>query len=108
MTIDQLKLELHRLTAGEKAQVLELLAADVADSWPGIDRTPGVSGGSACISRTRIPVWSLEGYRRLGWSEVQILENFPTLRAVDLANAWAYVSAYSAEIDTELRENEAA
>lgn len=108
MTIDQIQSALHTLTPGEKARVLELLSADIADIWPGIDRTTGVVGGSACISRTRIPVWTLEGYRRLGWSETQILENFPTLRAADLANAWDYVAAHADEIDRELRENEAA
>jgi uncharacterized protein (DUF433 family) len=108
MTIDQIQIEIQRLTPGEKARVLELLAADLADRWPGIDRTSGVSGGSACISRTRIPVWTLEGYRRLGWSEAQILDNFPTVRAVDLANAWAYAAAHMEEIEMELRQNEAA
>jgi uncharacterized protein (DUF433 family) len=35
----------------------------------GIERTPGVCGGDACIAGTRIPVWVLEGFRRLGWTE---------------------------------------
>ncbi len=57
---------------------------------------------------TRIPVWTLEGYRRLGWSEAEILENFPTLRASDLAQAWAYVSAHRSEIDQAILANEEA
>ena len=108
MTIEQIHAELHALTPGERIRVLQLLAAELSQHWPGIDKTPGVSGGAACVSRSRIPVWTLEGYRRLGWRESRILDNFPTLRAADLANAWAYVAAHQDEIDEELRENEAA
>ena len=78
------------------------------DTWTAIDKTSGVSGGDAVIVRTRIPVWALEGYRRLGWSETEILENFPTLRASDLAQAWAYVAANRAEIEQALHVNEEA
>ena len=76
------------------------------DTWTAIDKNPGVSGGDAVIVCTRIPVWALEGYRRLGWSETEILENFPTLRASDLVQAWAYVVAHRAEIEQALRANE--
>jgi uncharacterized protein (DUF433 family) len=38
----------------------------------------------------------------------QILENFPTLRQADLAQAWAYAAAYPAEIERALREQEMA
>lgn len=65
-------------------------------------------GGDACIVRTRIPVWVLENYRRLGWSEARILENYPTLRAADLVNAWAYADSHKDEIERTIRENEEA
>jgi uncharacterized protein (DUF433 family) len=64
-----------------------------------------VAGGAACVVRTRIPVWVLEGNRRLGWSEARLLENYPTLRAADLVNAWAYAEAYLDEIGQAIREN---
>jgi uncharacterized protein (DUF433 family) len=48
-----------------------------------IEKTPGIVGGSACITRTRIPVWTLESYRRLGATTQQIVEAFPTLRPLD-------------------------
>jgi len=73
---------------------------------PGVDSTPGVCGGEACIVRTRIPVWVLEQSRRLGASEDELLRAYPTLRAEDLANAWAYVRSHRAEIDGEIQENE--
>lgn len=57
--------------------------------------------------RTRIPVWVLEQVRRLGTSEAELLRAYPSLRAEDLANAWAYVRGHREEIEREIAENEA-
>lgn len=73
-----------------------------------IEKTRGVAGGSACIVRTRIPVWALENYRRLGWSERQLLKSFPTLRLHDLHAAWRYANRHKSEIDREIEDNEVA
>ncbi|HLE28108.1 MAG TPA: DUF433 domain-containing protein [Anaerolineales bacterium] len=105
MTLRELEAQLANLSRAEKAEVVQRFALEIANTWPGIERTPGVAGGAACIVRTRIPVWTLENYRRLGWSEARILENFPTLRAADLVNAWAYVAAHKDEIDQTIAEN---
>ncbi len=72
----------------------------------GIESAPGVCGGDPCIAGTRIPVWMLEQYRRLGMPESEILANYPTLRVVDLVNAWAYVDAHPDEIERQILENE--
>ena len=74
----------------------------------GIERTPGVCGGDACIAGTRIPVWVLEGFRRLGWADAKILASYPTLRDSDRATAWAFVEAHRAEVDEAIRVNETA
>ena len=108
MALKELEPQLLALTAAEKAQALRLLSLDLTHTWPGIEKTPGVAGGAACIVRTRIPVWVLEGYRRLGWSEARILDNYPTLRAADLVNAWAYAEAHLDEIEQAIRQNEEA
>jgi uncharacterized protein (DUF433 family) len=108
MTPRELLAELAALSKAEKAEVVEGLAQQIGDTWPGIEKTPGVAGGSACIVRTRIPVWVLEGYRRLGWAEGKILDSYPTLRAADLVHAWAYVDVHRQEIDEEIKQNEAA
>ena len=92
----------------EKAQVLQWVVRDLGDAFPGIDSIPGVCGGEACVVRTRIPVWVLEQARRLGISEADILRSYPTLRAEDLANAWAYVRVHRDEIDQHIRDNEVA
>src|SRR5436309_8608219 len=99
---------LSKMTRGEKAQVLWWVAQDLGDAFPGIDSQPGVSGGEPCIVRTRIPVWVLVQARRLGTTEADILRSYPTLRAEDLTNAWAYVRAHRQEIDKQIEENEAA
>lgn len=75
---------------------------------PGIFKTPGVCGGSACVGRTRIPVWGLEAYRRLGATDAWFLENYPTLTAEQLAQAAAYARANPAEMDEEIRANDEA
>jgi uncharacterized protein (DUF433 family) len=74
----------------------------------GIESTPGVCGGDSRIAGTRIPIWTLEQYRRLGMTEAQILASYPSLRAADLVNAWAYVAAHPGEVDRQIRENEEA
>jgi len=106
--LDELEKHLESLTRGEKAQLLQWVARDIGDSFPGIESTPGVCGGEPCIVRTRIPVWVLEQARRQGIPEAEILRSYPTLRAEDLVNAWAYVRAHREEIERQIHENEEA
>jgi uncharacterized protein (DUF433 family) len=108
MSIQNIEPQLSRLSRAEKAELLQRLAQEVGNTWAGIEKTAGSSGGDACIVRTRIPVWTLENYRRLGWKEVTLLENFPSLRAADLVNAWAYADAHVEEIDKAIQANEEA
>jgi uncharacterized protein (DUF433 family) len=99
---------LSQLTRAEKAQVLQWIIRDLADAFPGIDTTPDVLGGEARIVRTRIPVWLLVQARRLGATEADLLRSYPTLRAEDLTNAWAYARIHHDEIDQQILENETA
>jgi len=79
---------------------------NLGDDFPGIDSSPGVFGGDPCIVRTRIPVWLLVSFRRLGSSDRELLESYPTLRAEDLSNAWAYARIHAAEIDNQIESNQ--
>lgn len=99
---------LPTMTSGEKAQVLQWLARDLGGAAPGIESNAGVIGGDPCIVRTRIPVWLLVQARQLGSSEAEILQNFPTLTAEDLTNAWAYYRNNRSQIDQQILENEMA
>ncbi len=105
--LEEIRESLAALAPAEKAILLQSVASEMTDVFPGIESTPGVSGGDPCIVRTRIPVWVLEQSRRLGMSEIDLLRNYPTLRAQDLANAWSYVLAHRDEIDRQVREHEA-
>src|ERR1041384_12105 len=89
---------LARMTRAEKAQVLQWVVRDLGDAFPGIESRPGVCGGVPVIVRTRIPVWLLEQARHEGASEADLLRSYPSLRAEDLANAWAYVRSHREEI----------
>jgi uncharacterized protein (DUF433 family) len=99
---------LPELTRAEMAQVLQWVVRDLGDAFPGIESRPGVCGGEPCLVRTRIPVWVLERARRLGASDETLLRCYPTLRAEDLANAWAYVRSHREEIDRQTLDNEEA
>ncbi|MBA4379478.1 MAG: hypothetical protein C0393_02120 [Anaerolinea sp.] len=96
------------MSRAEKAQLLQWVARDLGDAFPSIETNPQVCGGEPCIVRTRIPVWVLVQARRLGTSEADLLRAYPTLRAEDLANAWAYARSHRKEIDAQIRANEAA
>jgi uncharacterized protein (DUF433 family) len=96
------------LSPAERAALLQSVVRDLGDATPGIETDPRVCGGEPCIVRTRIPVWVLEQSRRLGVSEAELLRSYPTLRAADLVNAWAFVRSHRDEIDRQIRENEEA
>jgi uncharacterized protein (DUF433 family) len=100
--------QLPTFSPGEKAQILKWVVQELGDAFPGIDSRSDVCGGEPCIVRTRIPVWLLEQARRLGTSEQALLAAYPSLRAEDLVNAWAYARSHGLEIEAQIRENEAA
>lgn len=108
VTLHDLEDVIANLSRAEKAQILQWVARDLGDAFPGIESTPNVSGGEARIVRTRIPVWVLVQMRNLGASEADILRSYPTLRAEDLANAWAYARSHRDEIAQNILENETA
>jgi uncharacterized protein (DUF433 family) len=60
------------------------------------------------IRQTRIPVWLLVSLRDQGASEAYLLEDYPTLTASDLVNAWLYTEAYPEEIEAAIARQEAA
>jgi len=107
-TLKQLEAQLLLLKPSEQAAIIQLLSNNLANTWEGIGKTPNVMGGDACIRDTRIPVWLLISYRRLGLSEAKLLENYPDLSATDLANAWAYAAIYPSEIEIAIRKQDEA
>jgi uncharacterized protein (DUF433 family) len=104
--LEQAEILLHRMTRAEKAMVLQWIARDIGEAFPGIENNAGICGGVPCIVRTRIPVWVLVQARRQGVGEAELLRAYPALRAEDLTNAWAYARAHADEIDRQIRANE--
>jgi uncharacterized protein (DUF433 family) len=107
MTLKELEHQLLALSDNEKVQIVQLLSQPQTSLMQGIEKTPGVCGGSACVAGTRITVWGLVESRRIGYSEADLLTSYPTLSATNLANAWAYATAFSDEIEAEIAENNA-
>jgi uncharacterized protein (DUF433 family) len=76
----------------------------VAASW--VSKRPDRQGGEACVRDTRVPVWVLVNYRRLGGSDAGLLRDYPSLTAADLEAVSEYAAAHAEEIDRAIRENE--
>ena len=106
MTTQELQTQLLSLSSTERLNLIQFLTHSLEAPWQGIHKTPGVMGGEACIRETRIPVWLLVSYTRLGLSEAKLLDNYPTLTARDLVNAWSYASAYADEIDRAIAQQD--
>jgi uncharacterized protein (DUF433 family) len=71
-----------------------------------IVKTPGICGGRACIQGSRITVWGLVAYKRLGATDAEILRAVQGLTPADLHAALDYAAANPQEIDRDIRENE--
>ncbi len=99
---------LDHMTDEEKALLLQRVVRDLGFLAPGIESNPAVCGGEPCIVHTRIPVWLLVQLQRLGMSEAELLGNYPSLHAEDLANAWAYARQHREEIEQQIVDNETA
>ncbi len=105
--------QIEKLDPAEREEIVSQLAdrflstaRNGAPMLSNIVHTPGVCGGVARIIRTRIPVWTLERMRQFNVSESEILRSYPTLRAVDLVQAWVYADNHREEIEKQIRVNE--
>jgi uncharacterized protein (DUF433 family) len=106
-TLEKAEILLPEMSMTEKAILLQWLTNEISGIYPGIEKTPGVCGGDACVTRTRIPVWSLVHSKKLGMSDLQLLDAYPTLTVEDLYNAWNYYRGNREEIEEQILENEA-
>jgi uncharacterized protein (DUF433 family) len=108
MTLKELQPQLMALSPEEKTQAIQLLQTGLNQPESGIQKNPNVMGGDACIRQTRIPVWLLVSLRQQGATESYILEDYPTLTAADLVNAWHYAEHHTEEVQTALDRQAAA
>lgn len=108
MTLQELENQIQALLPTEKAAITLHLTQTINIGAKGITKTPGVCGGEACIAGTRIAIWLLVEARRLGITEVQLLQDYPHINAADLVNAWVYADAYPEEIEAAISANKVA
>lgn len=94
--------ESPKVEGHERDLPLVMPPATRAADGPQIRSIPAVCGGQACIAHTRIPVYLLEEYRRLGKSNSDLLDMYPVLTASDLQAAWTYVAQHQDEIDAQI------
>lgn len=62
-------------------------------------------GGDACVRDTRITIWGLVEWRRLGRSDAEILQSIQGLTPADLEAAWEYAASHPQEVEQAIREN---
>jgi uncharacterized protein (DUF433 family) len=58
-----------------------------------IESTPGICGERPHVKGTRLTVEFLLGLKAAGWTETQILENYPQINADDLRAVFAFAQA---------------
>ena len=95
---DAEELLLH-LSRAEKAQLLQWIARDLGDAFPGIESVPGVCGGDAVV-------WLLEQARRAGLGDAEILGAYPSSAPRIWPTLRACSRSHRAEIDEQIRANE--
>jgi uncharacterized protein (DUF433 family) len=76
------------------------------DGPTAIEKTPNVCGGAACIRQTRIAVWMLVVDRKLGMTDADVLNSFPSLTTTDLDAAWSYYRERPVEIEQAIWFND--
>lgn len=71
---------------------------------PHVSSSPGVCGGSPCLSGTRIPVRLVVGYvLHQGMTPEEVLATFPHLSLAAIYDALAYYYDNRAEVDAEIK-----
>ncbi len=97
--VDSLVQIIESLTAEERTILEQRLNSKL------IQATPGVCGGQQRIRNTRIPVWTLVSFRKLGADDEELLRNYPSLSKDDLTAAWSYYEQYREECDRAITTN---
>jgi uncharacterized protein (DUF433 family) len=106
MTVEEIKKSLEALDPVERGEVLDfVLFLKHKHLGPGIEKTPGVCGGEACVAGTRIAVWMLEEARRAGATDQDLLQDYPGLDAKRLSESWSYAQDHPEEIERAIAEN---
>jgi uncharacterized protein (DUF433 family) len=71
-----------------------------------IEATPGICGGRAHLTGTRVPVHRIARYHRLGYAPEEMLGVLSSLSLTQIYAALAYALANPDEIEESLREED--
>lgn len=82
------------------------LAVKKAKMHPHITSKKGVCGGRNIIEGTRIPVWSIIKWYKLGMSIEDIIREFPQLTPSQVHDAFSYYYDNKEEIEKDIADNE--
>jgi len=73
---------------------------------PYITHKKGICGGRSIIEGTRIPVWSIIKWYKLGMSIEDIIREFPQLTPSQIHDAFSYYYDNKKEIEKDIADNE--
>jgi len=82
------------------------LAAKKSKMHPYISAKRGICGGRSVIEGTRIPVWSIIKWYKLGMPLEEILAEFPQLNPAQIHDAFSYYYDNQEEIERDIMDNE--
>ena len=82
------------------------LAAKKSKMHPYVSAKKGICGGRGVIEGTRIPVWSIIKWYKLGMSFEEIVREFPQLTPAQIHDAFSYYYDNQEEIETDIMDNE--
>ena len=71
-----------------------------------ISKQGSVCGARSIIQGTRIPVWSLVKWYKLGFTIEDIIREFPGITPAQVHDAFSYYYDNSAEIEQDIVDNE--
>lgn len=82
------------------------LAVHKSKVHPYVTRKKGVCGSRSIIDGTRIPVWSIIKWYKLGMAIEEIMREFPQLNPSQVHDAFSYYYDHQQEIEEDIAENE--
>lgn len=82
------------------------LAVKKSKMHPHISKRKGICGGRSIIVGTRIPVWSIIKWYKVGMSVENIMREFPQLTPSQVHDAFSYYYDNQEEIERNIIENE--
>jgi type III restriction enzyme len=82
------------------------VAAKKISTHPYIVRQKGICGGRSVIKGTRIPVWSLIKWYKLGMPVEEVIREFPQLAPAQVHDAFSFYYDNPDEIEQGIADNE--